>query len=79
MRIDDVFCAKLAPKDFPRLTDVRIDARVLVCAIVAAGVAALISGLAPAVRGARFEGQYLEISFDKASAAPAVAGDGGGD
>src|SRR5262249_43384325 len=44
-----------AARDFPRLDAVRIDARVLLFAIGASIVTAIVSGLAPALRGARFD------------------------
>ena len=45
----------LAMRDFPRLADVVIDARVIGFAALAVVVTALIAGLAPALRGARFD------------------------
>jgi len=45
----------LAPSDFPRLDDVRIDGRVLAFAAFASILAGLLSGIAPAVRGSRFD------------------------
>ena len=44
----------LAPTGFPRLEDVRLDARVIVFAAAASIFTALAAGLAPAIRGARF-------------------------
>jgi putative ABC transport system permease protein len=43
----------LAPGNFPRLDDVRIDARTLAFAAAAVVCTALVSGLAPALRGSR--------------------------
>jgi predicted permease len=45
----------LAPARFPRLDDVQIDSNVLVFTALASIVTALASGLAPALRGARFD------------------------
>jgi ABC-type antimicrobial peptide transport system permease subunit len=45
----------LAPARFPRLDDVQIDASVMAFAAVASVVTALVSGLVPALRGARFD------------------------
>jgi len=45
----------LAPADFPRLDDVRIDATVMAFALAATFATAFLAGLAPALRGARFE------------------------
>jgi predicted permease len=45
----------LAARDFPRIDDVRIDGRALAIAAAAALFTALASGLAPALRGARFD------------------------
>jgi len=42
----------LAPQDFPRLDSIRIDRMTLTVAFVASGVAALASGLVPALRSA---------------------------
>jgi putative ABC transport system permease protein len=50
---------KLAPamaaRDFPRLDDVRIDARAIAFTAAVAVATAVLSGLAPALRGARFD------------------------
>jgi predicted permease len=46
---------KLAPADFPRLDDVRIDGRVLAFAALASVLAGILSGSAPALRGSRFD------------------------
>jgi len=43
----------VAAADFPRLDAVRIDARAIACTIAASLATALLSGLAPALRGAR--------------------------
>ena len=45
----------LAPADFPRLDAVHLDAGVLAIAAVASVATALLAGLVPALRGARFE------------------------
>jgi putative ABC transport system permease protein len=45
----------LAPADFPRLDSIRLDPVTVVLAIVTSGIAALGAGLAPALRGARFD------------------------
>jgi hypothetical protein len=45
----------LAPADFPRLDAVRLDWTMGLFAVAAASVAALASGVLPAVRGARFD------------------------
>jgi putative ABC transport system permease protein len=45
----------LAPTTFPRLDDVRLDGGVIVFAAAASIFAAVASGLAPALRGTRFE------------------------
>jgi putative ABC transport system permease protein len=44
----------LAPSQFPRLGDIRLDARVMACASLAAIATLVVSGLIPAARGARF-------------------------
>jgi putative ABC transport system permease protein len=44
-----------AAKDFPRLDDVRVDGRVLLFAIGVSVFTMIAAGLAPAVRGARFD------------------------
>jgi predicted permease len=44
----------LAARDFPRLDAIAIDTRVVVFAALAAMLTAIVSGLAPALRGARF-------------------------
>jgi predicted permease len=49
----------LAPDRFPRLDDVRIDAGMLAIAAAATVVAAMISGLVPAMRGARCDLQEV--------------------
>ena len=46
---------RLAPADFPRLDDIRIDATVMTFALAASVATAFLAGLAPALRGARFE------------------------
>jgi putative ABC transport system permease protein len=43
----------VAPEDLPRMTDVRLDSTAIVFAITAVVVAALLSGLMPALRAAR--------------------------
>jgi putative ABC transport system permease protein len=43
----------IASDDFPRLDAVKIDARAIACALAATLATALLSGLAPALRGAR--------------------------
>ena len=45
----------LAPADFPRLDQVRVDARFLVVAVLAAMFAGVVSGAAPAFRGSRID------------------------
>ena len=45
----------LAPAQFPRLTDVQLDARVLAFSLLASLATTFLSGLAPALRGARFD------------------------
>jgi putative ABC transport system permease protein len=45
----------IASDDFPRLDAVRIDARAVACATLATLVTAILSGLAPALRGARVD------------------------
>ena len=45
----------LAPADFPRLDEIRVDARFLVVAVLAAIFAGVVSGAAPALRGSRID------------------------
>lgn len=45
----------LAPSGFPRLNDVQMDARVVTFALIATIVAALVSGLAPALRAGELD------------------------
>jgi putative ABC transport system permease protein len=45
----------LAPADFPRLDAIRLDAIVVAIAVISSIVTALLSGVAPALRGARFD------------------------
>ncbi len=45
----------LAPPDFPRLDDIQMDMRVMAFALIASVLAALVSGLAPALRGGGFD------------------------
>jgi putative ABC transport system permease protein len=45
----------LAPADFPRLDEIRVDARFLAMAALAALFVGALSGAAPAVRGSRFD------------------------
>src|SRR5262249_33951156 len=49
------FAAIFAPTRFPRLDDVRIDGHVMAFTALASIATALISGLVPAFRGARFD------------------------
>jgi putative ABC transport system permease protein len=44
----------LAARDFPRLDAIAVDARVVAFALVASVLTAIVSGLAPALRGSRF-------------------------
>ncbi len=45
----------LAPADFPRLDEIRVDARFLAVAVLAAIFAGVVSGAVPALRGSRFD------------------------
>jgi predicted permease len=45
----------LAPRDFPRLEAIHLDAAVVVVAVISTIVTALLSGVAPALRSARFD------------------------
>jgi putative ABC transport system permease protein len=44
-----------APADFPRLDEIRVDARFLAVAVLAAVFAGVVSGAVPALRGSRFD------------------------
>ena len=46
---------RLAPADFPRLDQIRIDRSFAMIAMAAAGVVAALAGLVPAIRGARVD------------------------
>jgi predicted permease len=45
----------MAPQDFPRVDDIRVDATVVVCAAMTTVLTAILSGAMPALRGARFD------------------------